>query len=117
MCPRLYLHPQVTTDNGGGPWDSNTPLRGTKETLFEGGIRGAAFVHSPLLGRRGEWRGMMHLVDWVPTLLGAAGITPPPGLDGRDLWQAIRSHQWKARKIDKQRYNAVLLQKDDPDGV
>ena len=20
----------VTTDNGGGPWDSNTPLRGTK---------------------------------------------------------------------------------------
>ena len=89
----------MTTDNGGGPWDSNAPLRGTKETLFEGGIRGAAFLHSPLLGRRGEWRGMMHLVDWVPTLLGAAGITPPPGLDGRDLWQAIRSHQWKASKM------------------
>ena len=90
LCPFLYLHLQVTTDNGGGPWDSNVPLRGTKETLFEGGIRGAAFVHSPLLGRRGEWRGLMHLVDWVPTLLGVAGLTPPPGLDGRDLWQAIR---------------------------
>ena len=39
----------LTTDNGGGPWYSNTPLRGTKETLFEGGIRAASFLLSPLL--------------------------------------------------------------------
>ena len=79
----------VTTDNGGGPWDSNLPLKGTKETVFEGGIRGAAFVHSPLLGRTGNYSGLMHISDWVPTLVGLAGLTAPPGLDGQDQWQAI----------------------------
>jgi len=97
----------VTTDNGGGPWDSNTPLRGTKETLYEGGIRGAAFVHSPLLGRRGTYRGLMHLADWVPTLLGLAGVEPPTGLDGVDQWASIREeeekspHQFVIHNIDR----------------
>lgn len=82
----------VTTDNGGGPWDSNTPLKGTKETMYEGGIRGAAFIHSPLLGRRGTYGGLMHMADWVPTLLSMAGVPAPGGLDGRDQWQAIRNN-------------------------
>ena len=29
------LNMVVTTDNGGGPWDSNTPLRGTKVYLCD----------------------------------------------------------------------------------
>ena len=64
----------VTTDNGGGPWYSNLPLKGTKETMYEGGIRGASFVNSPLLNMSGyKYNGLMHITDWVPTLLGLAG--------------------------------------------
>ena len=64
----------VTTDNGGEPWYSNLPLKGARDTLYEGGIRGAAFLSSPLLAKTGyTYNGMMHLVDWVPTLLHAAG--------------------------------------------
>merc|ERR1712079_332187 len=42
----------VTTDNGGETWDSNLPLRGTKDTVYEGGIRGASFIMSPLLPKK-----------------------------------------------------------------
>ena len=33
----------VTTDNGGGPWDSNTPLRGTKVGGNGSHIMGGSF--------------------------------------------------------------------------
>ena len=57
-------------------------MRGFKKTLWEGGIRTPAFVTGGYLdestkgtkfGNNGEF---MHVVDWYPTLLGAAGITP-----------------------------------------
>ena len=84
-----------TTDNGGqnAVGGNNWPLRGNKQTIFEGGLRGTAFVwgtalHAAAGGRR-LWRGMMHNVDWLPTLVVAAGGQPPKGKDGMSVWEAL----------------------------
>jgi len=68
-----------TTDNGGSVShaSSNLPLRGTKGTLWEGGTRGAAFVHSPLLQEASKGttnEGLIHVTDWMPTLASLAGV-------------------------------------------
>jgi arylsulfatase A-like enzyme len=65
------------SDNGGAERGSNWPLRGKKNSIYEGGTRTVAFVHGPRLvkaHRRGfVSRGLVHLVDWYPTLLSLAG--------------------------------------------
>ena len=96
-----------TTDNGGSVSHrgSNLPLRGTKGTLWEGGTRGPAFVHSPLLPpeARGTTHegagcsatpsphhlaGLFHITDWMPTLASLAGVSKERveelGMDGID---------------------------------
>ena len=69
-----------STDNGGPAQGfnlnhaSNWPLRGVKNTLFEGGVRGAGLLFYPKLKRRSRIaEQVMHIVDWLPTLLTAMG--------------------------------------------
>lgn len=108
-----------TNDNGGdriGNAADNAPLRGTKGTLLEGGIR------VPLLM---QWHGaieagtkvdaMVSLMDIVPTAITVAGSELPENLDGDtlltrnggmagghaalfwryDVMAAVRSSDWK----------------------
>lgn len=98
----------VTADNGGNQDTGglNWPLRGTKATSFEGGMRAAAFISGA--GLADQVRGttsfeFYSLVDWLPTLVhGVAGIDlaeaavpkypyqpAPPPLDGMDVWASM----------------------------
>ncbi|XP_067685548.1 arylsulfatase B-like [Haliotis asinina] len=73
------------TENG-----NNYPLRGGKVTVYEGGTRAAAFMHGSGLQKPGTvYDGMIHAVDWLPTLTAAAGGTPVTDRDGINLWPSL----------------------------
>lgn len=79
-----------TNDNGGdqiGLDASNAPLRGTKGTLLEGGIRVPLIVRFP--DRRGAGTRRddpVSLMDVAPTALAITGLPIPANLDGRSLF-------------------------------
>src|SRR5262245_8897636 len=84
-----------SSDNGGprpGEVTDNGPLRASKGTLYEGGVRVPAFA---------TWEGRiepdtvvqapLHVVDFYPTLLTLAGakLGQRLPLDGKDAWATI----------------------------
>jgi arylsulfatase A-like enzyme len=69
----------------------NTPLRGKKGDVYEGGIRVPALANWPghLLPGKFDWP--IHAVDWLPTFADLAGYHSPTDLkwDGKDMWPQI----------------------------
>ncbi|WP_395742287.1 sulfatase-like hydrolase/transferase [Prosthecobacter sp.] len=81
-----------STDNGGPPPGTNTPLRAFKGSIYEGGVRGCAFANWP--GHIPEGKRLkepMHTVDWYPTLVKLAGgsLEQKTPLDGKDVWPML----------------------------
>ena len=57
------------------------PLRGTKRTLFEGGVRGVGLIHGAgLLKTQSRMipQGLVHAADWMPSVI--AFLRSLPGL-------------------------------------
>ncbi|KAG8194368.1 hypothetical protein JTE90_010984 [Oedothorax gibbosus] len=83
----------VSSDNGGDAKPgsgSNWPLRGTKYSLWEGGVRSVGVLWSPLLKLKKPTVSfkLMHITDWLPTFYFAAGgdLDDLGDIDGLNLW-------------------------------
>ena len=64
------------SDNGPNEKSSAFPLRGGKSSYAEGGLRVPSLVVGPNIpaGTTLHRTQMMHLTDWLPTLLDYAGV-------------------------------------------
>jgi arylsulfatase A-like enzyme len=95
----------IFSSDNGGPINlgaTNGPLRAGKGSLYEGGVRVAAFATWPGKIPAGQTIDQpLHIVDWYPTLLALAGADPelPHPLDGKNIWPVLTEgekspHEW-----------------------
>ena len=91
-----------TADNGAvyGKRGSNFPLRGGKQSLFEGGVRAVSFINSPLLNTTGYTNtNLHHVTDWYATFQKMAGDQPEKyskpqlPIDGVDIWESVSNNK------------------------
>lgn len=81
-----------TSDNGGERFSDTWPFIGLKGELLEGGIRVPLFVRWPARIKAGSRSEQVNIsMDWVPTLLAAAGAKPHPDYpsDGMNLLDVV----------------------------
>jgi len=101
----------VVSDNGGeagvgglgAAYAQNLPYRGVKSTSFEGGIHVPGFLTGgavPTLSAGQHFTGVVHVSDWLPTFLGAAGRTDliPFDLDGLNQWPNFQANSGGRRE-------------------
>jgi len=77
-----------TSDNGGERFALTWPFTGRKTELLEGGLRIPSIISWPARIPQGKTSDQVSIsMDWMPTLLAAAGTSPDPALppDGMNL--------------------------------
>jgi len=82
-------------DVGDSPLNSeNDPLRGQKNTLYEGGTRVCAFANWPGVLAPRKLATPMHVVDWMPTIANLTGYeqTENPDWDGVNQWPLLKEN-------------------------
>ena len=82
-----------TSDNGGERFSDTWPFTGVKTELLEGGLRVPALMSWPAGLPAGVVSDQVTItMDWMPTLLSAAGCAPHPEFppDGMDLLPVVR---------------------------
>jgi arylsulfatase A-like enzyme len=85
-----------TSDNGATKEGSNLPLKGSKHSVYDGGVRLPTVIHWPKGGLAGgkKWDGLCGALDMFPSLMAMAGLKMPETrpLDGKNIWPALRDH-------------------------
>jgi arylsulfatase A-like enzyme len=90
-----------SSDNGGAGGADNTPLRGSKNQMFEGGLRVPLVARWPGRIPPGKVLGdFLTSLEYFPTVLAATGAAPPPGvvLDGFDMLPVLSGKQPSPRR-------------------
>ena len=88
------------SDNGGGTGSDNTPLRGGKSQMFEGGIRVPCIVRWPDRIPAGTTCAeFLTALEVFPTLAAATGAALPAGIvyDGFDMLPVLQGRQKSPR--------------------
>jgi len=126
------------SDNGGSTpiYADNTPLRGSKYLLYEGGIRVPMIISYPGKFNKGKvLDNVVSAMDILPTICGLTGLKSPDYVDGTDLnpllkgldsalhhetlvWDtgheiAVRSGKWKLHIVlndDNAKYEMVEVE-------
>jgi hypothetical protein len=85
------------SDNGGHPefGGNNSPLRGEKNQVWEGGVHVRALLGGPGFPQQTTYRGLMDVADVFPTLMEAAGLhwSPSKSQTGYSQLAAIQGKQ------------------------
>ena len=97
-----------TSDNGGqaNVGANNGPLRGEKQSMYEGGLRIPGCIRVPGLTKAGSVNPTVCCTaDFFPTVVDLVGVDTPQGIDGRSLVPLLeqpgsaRENQWPDREI------------------
>jgi arylsulfatase A-like enzyme len=97
-----------TSDNGGERFADTWPFTGKKTELLEGGLRIPALVRWPGHIKAGSTTQQVAIsMDWLPTLLAAAGARPDPAYppDGMSLLQTLTQNAAPVPRKLYWRYN------------
>ena len=94
----------VSSDNGANPWlgGMNAPFRSGKLSPFEGGVRVPAFAFdlssdNKYFKKGGEFNDMMHISDWLPTILAwnnRSEMLNDIKMDGIDQSKVSHNSKW-----------------------
>jgi arylsulfatase A-like enzyme len=98
-----------TSDNGGERFADTWPFTGRKTELLEGGLRIPSIVSWPARIPRGRTSDQVSItMDWMPTLLAAAGGAPDPAfaLDGINLLPQVTQNATPVARTLYWRYKA-----------
>jgi arylsulfatase A-like enzyme len=93
-----------TSDNGGERFSDTWPFTGMKTQLLERGLRIPAITSWPARDSQGRTTDQVAIsMDWLPTLLAAAGTTPDPAYppDGMDLLPFLAQNALPVPRADR----------------
>ena len=97
-----------TSDNGGERFSKTWPFTGQKTELLEGGLRVPTLLRWPQRVRPQIQSQVTVSMDWLPTLLAAAGLTPDPTCpsDGENILPVLEGQAGTHERTLFWRYKA-----------